>query len=109
VYGAGVSYTNRYECPRYCSVFAAVGGPEESRAALDLWTADVAVGYEARLSSRFFLRGIGRFGIPVRMSDLRTRDYGDGHGSVSVEAHGNFFLLRLSVYLTVGYAFELTR
>jgi hypothetical protein len=43
------------------------------------------------------------------MSDLRTRDYGDGHGSVSVEGHGNFFLLRLSVHLTVGYAFALAR
>lgn len=107
VYGVGMSYSNRYECPDYCSVFSAIYGPEEDRAALNLVSADFAAGYEMRLSSGFFLRGMTRLEAPVYLSDLVTRDYGDGETSLGPDRNGKAFLLRLSVHLTVGYALKL--
>jgi len=110
VYGVGTSYSNRYECPRYCSMFAAIGGPEEHRAALDLISADLAVGYEARLSSALFFRGISKLQVPVYMSDMTTRDWSDGVTHVGKDYGGGWWqFARLSLYLTVGYAFELHR
>jgi hypothetical protein len=107
VYGTGVSYNTRLECPKYCTLFATLYGPEESRTALDLWTADVGGGYEARLASRLFFRGIARFEIPLYAGEFGTRDYGPEFSPIESDRRGYGYLLRLSVYLTVGYAFPL--
>jgi hypothetical protein len=108
VYGVGMSYSNRYECPRYCSLFATLGGPEEDRTAHDLLTLDFSVGYEARLASNFFLRGITRLEAPIYMSALTTRNYGPGEHSFGNDDDKSF-LTRVAFQLTVGYAFHVPR
>ncbi|MDB4988328.1 MAG: hypothetical protein JWN04_3506 [Myxococcaceae bacterium] len=110
VYGVGTSYSSRYECPSACSLFAALGGPEEHRAALDLISADVALGYEARLASGLFFRGINKLQVPVFMSDMTTRDASEGVTHLGKHYGGGWTeFSRLSIYLTVGYAFQLHR
>jgi hypothetical protein len=110
VYGVGTSYSSRYECPAYCSLIAAWGGPEEHRAALDLISADIAAGYEARLSSGLFFRAITKLQVPVFMSDMTTRAANEGVTRLGKHYGGGWTEFnRISIYLTVGHAFRLRR
>jgi hypothetical protein len=66
------------------------------------------VGYEARLPSGLFFRGIAKLQIPIFMSDMTTRDWDEGVTHVGKHYGGGWLqFVRSSMYLTIGYAFKL--
>jgi hypothetical protein len=69
VYGLGLVYSSRFACPRGCTLSAAIA-LEEARVVSDMVEAQVRLGYELRLPSRWFVRALLTADLPFAKSDV---------------------------------------
>lgn len=100
VYGLGLTYTSRFECPVGCSVLSF--SLEEHRAADDLLAAQLRAGYEARFEHAF-LRVLASFNLPFSSSYVEHVSSGDRYPYHETPTR----FMHCAVAFTAGYVFHL--